>query len=109
MSSRRSRRSSSTSRKTWLSSTSRTRIGPATRRKLLRGEEERIVGLAPVLHIELEVRMPLLKPLHEARDVRFVVAGKQRQHVARLGQQALGDGGRDLAEVGAARNGLAAG
>src|SRR5438034_3852965 len=106
MSSRRSSRSSSASRKTWLSSTSRTRIGPATRRKLLRCEEERIVRLSAVLDVELERGMPLMEPLDEADDVRLLVPDEQRQNVVRLGEQPFRNGGSDLVEIRAVRDNL---
>src|SRR5436190_359329 len=109
MSSRRSSRSSSASRKTWLSSTSRTRIGPATGQKLLRGEEQRIVRLPTMLHVELERRVSFLDPLHESHDVRLLVADQERQDVARLDEQPLRNRGRHLVEVGAARDRLAPG
>src|SRR5439155_16278816 len=126
MSERRPSRSSSASRKTWLSSTRTMRIGAVTAGQLyvpLRrcrqrnrvdrpfqtdaraepahpedgtasgasfgGQEQRVVGLAALLDVDLDAGMLLLEALEEGVERRRVLAGQKRQPVARLGQRAL--------------------
>src|SRR5947209_5419602 len=100
MSSCRPSSSSSASEKTWLSSTSRTRIGTAaTARRLFRGEEQRVMRLAALLDLDLEVGMALAHLGQEHVELRLVLAREQGQHASRLGEQPLRDGGGDLVEV----------
>src|SRR5512133_2100732 len=91
MSERSPRRSSSASRKTWLSSTRTRRIGSGIRRSLFGRQEERVVGLAARLNVELEVGMTGANPFQQAVELGRVGAGQQRQQHARLGEQRLGD------------------
>src|SRR5438105_789877 len=95
-------RSSSASRKTWLSSTRRSRIGPGTARRVFGCEQERVVRLAAGLDVELETGMLLLEPLQERGEVRIALAGQERQDAAGLGEEAFRDGVRNLVEIGAA-------
>src|SRR5690348_8384213 len=100
--------SSSASENTWLSSTSRTRIGTAaTARRLFRRQEEWVVRLAAPLDVDLEIRMQLPQPGEQRVELRLLLAGQERQDPARLGEQALGHCGRDLVEVRAGGDGRA--
>src|SRR5256885_10338536 len=84
---RSSRRSSSASRKTSLSSTSRTRIGSAMGRTLLGRKEKRVVRLAALVDVDLEARVLLGELVEEAVQRRCVLAGEDGEDVARLGEQ----------------------
>ena len=84
------------------------RLGHAGRR-LFGRQKQRIVRLAAGLDVELQVGMALLDPLEQAVEVRLVGAGEERHHAAGLVEQALGDGGGDVVEVGAAGDRLAVG
>src|SRR5919197_4520840 len=107
MSERRPSRSSSASRKTWLSSTRTRRIGPSMRRRLFRGEEQRVMRLAARVDLQLEVGMALADAVEETVEVGRVCAGQQRQEQARLGEQRLGNLLRHLLEALADRDRLA--
>src|SRR5207248_3236283 len=109
MSSRSENSSSSASRKTALSSTRRIRTGPGTARRLLGGEKQRIVRLAAVLNVHVQIGVRGGDALDECVERRRVEAGEEREQVARLGQQVLRDCGGDVVEVGAARDRLPAG
>src|SRR5689334_5449670 len=106
MSERSSSSSSSASRKTSLSSTRRRRIGSATRKRLFGGEEELVVRLAARLHLDLEIGMALANAPEEAVELGRAGAGEEGEDAARLAQEALDDGVRDLVELGAACHGL---
>src|ERR671937_1136403 len=79
MSERRPSKSSSASRNTWLSSTRTRRMGPSIRRRLFRGEEQRVMRLAARVDLELEVGMALADAVEETVEVGRVCAGQQRQ------------------------------
>src|SRR5207237_2815585 len=96
MSSRSENSSSSGSRKTALSSTRRIRTGPGTARRLLGGEKQRIVRLAAVLNVHVQIGMRGGDALDERVERRRVEAGEEREQVARLGQQVLRDCGGDV-------------
>src|SRR3954453_8806126 len=108
MFSRRPSSSSSASRNTWLSSTSRTRIRGATRGRLFRGQEERVVGLPAALDVDLELRMPGPDCLQERTELRFLVAGQERQDASRLDEEPFDDGGGTSSERGPPGHGRAA-
>src|SRR2546423_5713574 len=83
---------SSASQNTLLSSTSRTRIGAAaTGGRLFRGEEERVVRLAALLDVHLEVGVVGVEALQERVEPRLVLACQQREDAPRLGHQAVPD------------------
>src|SRR5947208_3148498 len=99
-------RSSRASRKTSLSSTSTIRtggIGPT----LFRTEQKRVVRLAPLVHLDLELRMGRGDSLDEPVDGRWLGAGEEGQERARLREQAVHDAERDLGELVSAHDGLA--
>ena len=58
--------------------------------------------LAARVHVELDFWMRLGDPGEQLVELRLVRAGEQRQHAARLGEQALDDGARDVVEAGSA-------
>src|SRR3954466_14055616 len=77
-------RSSRASRKTWLSSTRRIRIGrPMAVRTLLGGEKQVVVGLAALLHLDLDVRVRCADPLEERLERPLRLAPQQRPEAAR--------------------------
>src|SRR6478736_5872464 len=81
-------RSSSASRKTWLSSTRRIRIGrPMAVRTLLGREKEVVVGLAALLHLDLDVGVQCADPLEKGLERHLVLAGQHRQQAARIAEQ----------------------
>src|SRR2546430_11598412 len=86
----RPRSSSSASQNTLLSSTSRTRIGAATCRRLFRRQEEWVVRLATLLDVHLELGVRGVEALQQGIELRLFLARQQRQHPAGLGQQAIG-------------------
>src|SRR5262249_23442470 len=101
-------RSSSASENTWLSSTSRTRIGTAaTARRLFRGQEEWVVRLPALLDVHLEVGMELAQAGEQGVELRLLLAGQERQDTTRPVEQAVGHRGGDLVEVGAGGDGSA--
>ena len=65
--------------------------------------------LPALLHVDLDLRVSLAEPLQERFEIRLVGASQQREDVARLRQQALDHRARDLLEIGAACDRLAAG
>src|SRR6476661_8840405 len=96
-------RSSSASRKTWLSSTRRIRIGrPMPERTLLGREKQVVVRLPAVLDVDLDAGMRRGDPLEQAVERRLVLAHEERQELARPVQELFDDDGGDLVEVGAA-------
>src|SRR5436305_6455998 len=101
MSARKQSNSSSASRKTLLSSTRTTRIGSLTRARLLGGQEQPVVRLAALVHVQLELRMSLAELGQHAVQRRRALAAQQRQDVSRLGQQAIEPPPHDLVEAGA--------
>src|SRR5204863_7730490 len=99
-------RSSSASENTWLSSTRRTRIRPATGRRLFRRQEERVVRLSSRLDVDLERGIPLRQEREQCVELGLVGPGQHRQDAARLGEEPLGHRRRDQVEVSAACDGL---
>src|SRR3954470_6238216 len=96
-------RSSRASRKTWLSSTRRIRIGrPMAVRTLLGREKQVVVGLAALLHLDLDVRVRCADPLEERRERHVVLAGQEREQAPGIAEQHTDDGARDLLEALAA-------
>src|SRR5437762_2293002 len=91
MSERSPRRSSSASRKTWLSSTRTRRIGSAIRGSLFGGQEERVMRLPAGLDVELELGMALADALEQAVELGRVGPGQECQHHPRLGEERIGD------------------
>src|SRR5690242_15986656 len=91
--------SSSASRKTWLSSTRRTRIGSLTLSRLLSGDEERVVQLTALVHVQLERGVPLGELVDQAVQRRRALAAQEREYVAWLGQQPFEQLPRDVVEV----------
>src|SRR5579871_1827088 len=79
--------SSSASRKTSLSSTSTTRTG--MRASLFRADEERVVRLAALVHLDLEAGMRGGDPVDETVEWRWLGAGEEREERARLRQEML--------------------
>src|SRR5689334_9996149 len=102
MSLRRPSSSSRASRKTWLSSTTRTRIGSLTRPRLLSREEERVVRLTALVDVQLELGVPLGEFVEQAVQRRRAFAAQEREHVARLRQQQLEQLADDVVEGRAA-------
>src|SRR4051794_29092017 len=103
-------RSSSASRKSWLSSTRRIRIGrPMAVRTLLGREKEVVVGLAALLHLDLDVGVRCADPLEERLERRLVLAGQERQQASGIAEERIDDGARDLLEALAACHRLAVG
>src|SRR4051794_41221804 len=93
-------RSSRASRKTWLSSTRRIRIGrPMAVRTLLGREKQVVVGLAAVLHLDLDVRVRCADPLEQRLERRLVLADQQREEAARVAEQRVDHRARDLLEA----------
>src|SRR5439155_18800945 len=76
-------RSSSASRKTSLSSTSTIRTG-GIRSTLFRAEQERVVRLPALVHLDLELRVRRSDSFDEAVERRRLGAGQQGQDPARL-------------------------
>src|SRR3982751_2155131 len=112
MSDRSPSRKSSVSRKTWLSSTMTPRIGRVTSRSLrdrtarvpgagvlLGHEEQRIVRLPAVVHLELEPGVSLLDLCDEAGERRRLLARQEREDPSRLREHAFDDRARDLVEA----------
>src|SRR5215471_1872292 len=85
------RSSSRAERKTSLSSTSRIRIGPPTGGSLLGGEEERVVRLAALEHVELDLRVALSDPPEQPVEARGIGAEQQRQRLAPAREEPLDD------------------
>src|SRR6478736_8116409 len=109
MSERSPRRSSSASRKTWLSSTRTRRIGWGISLSLFGGQEEWVVRLAPGLDVELEARMALPNACEQLVQLRRVRAREEGQHQPGLGEQRVGDLCRDVVEAVAGGDRLAGG
>src|SRR5579864_2616878 len=109
MSSRREKSSSSASRKTALSSTRRMRTGRVTGLSLLGREKQRVVRLSALADVDIQVGMRRGDALDQRVDRGRVLARQEREQVARLREQAVGDGGGDVVEVGASRDRLAVG
>src|SRR5437867_729079 len=85
MSARIPSRSSSASRKTWLSSTRRIRIGLLMAvRSLFSREQQVIVRLAARLDVDLEGRVIDREPREKPLERRLVLADEQRQELPRL-------------------------
>src|SRR5438128_9045591 len=84
--------SSSASRKTWLSSTRRIRIGlPMAVRMLLGGQKQVVVRLSALLDVHLHGGMLLRDPLEQRVELGAVPADEQRQQLLRAVEQALDD------------------
>src|SRR3954469_13483043 len=101
--------SSSASRKTWLSSTRTILIGGGTTAnliRLLRPDEERVMRLAALLHVDLDLWMIRPQPLEQQRQVGLLLAGQERHHAARLLEEPVEHRRRDLVEAGAPGHGL---
>src|SRR6266852_7922359 len=97
------RSNSSASRKTWLSSTRRIRIGlPMAVRTLLGGQKQVVVRLAAVLNVHLDIRVRLGDPAEQAVERGLVPSHEQRQQLPRLAEKPPDDLVRDVVEVAAA-------
>src|SRR3954447_8768607 len=94
--------SSSASRKTSLSSTSTIRTG-RIRSTLFRAEQKRVVRLAAVVYLDLELRVRRLQPVDEAVGRRRLGAGRERQEPARLCDEPRDELEGDSGEVLSAR------
>src|SRR3954451_16284997 len=90
----------SVSRKVWLSSTISTRIGSGadTAGRLLGAEQQVIVGLSALVHLELDVGVRRGDRRDERLQRLRVLAGEQRQDPARLGEETVDHHARDLVE-----------
>src|SRR5438067_3252614 len=109
MSSCRPSSSSSASEKTWLSSTSRTRIGAAaTNRRLFRREQERVVRLPALLDVHLEVGMALVEPRQQRVELGRIFPRQQGEDAARLSQELLRHRSGHWLEIGPCRDGRTA-
>src|SRR5579871_1640806 len=100
--------SASVSRKRRLSSTRATRtacIRTSLERRSTEGsaslgsEPERVVRLAAVVHVELELGIGLAEPGDELLEGLRVLAGEQREHVTRTLEHAFDDRPGDLVEA----------
>src|SRR5215471_13982845 len=91
-------RSSSASRKTSLSSTSTIRTGGISS-TLFRTEQERVVRLPAVVHLDLEVGVRRPDPFDDAVERRRLGTGQERQEPARLREEPHHDVERDLGEI----------
>src|SRR5918996_2293423 len=105
------RRSSSDSRKISLSSTITTVMGsPATSEEnigLLRRKQKRVVGLAAVVHLDLELGMLLAQERDEVVHAFGGLAREDGEHVGAGLEEALEHLARHGLEHGARRQGLA--
>src|SRR5579864_7369095 len=102
--------SSRASRKTWLSSTRRIRIGlPMAARSLLGPEKQGVVRLAALLNVDLDARMRCGDPREQWIEIGAVAPDEKRQELTRLGEQPRDDRVGDVVEVDAARDGIAVG
>src|SRR5439155_24447588 len=99
ISGRRPSRSSSASRKTSLSSTRTMRIWSLTALTLFSREEELVVRLAALVEVDLELGVPRAQFVEEAVQLGSAVAGEQREDIARLSEQRVGDRTRDLGQA----------
>src|SRR5579864_670701 len=78
------------SRKTWLSSTRRIRIGrPMPARTLLGAEKQGVVRLSALLEVDLEGRIRRGDPREEGIEIGAVAPDEERQELARLAEQPL--------------------
>src|SRR5689334_5726281 len=75
---------------------------------LLSRNEERVMRLAPLVHLELEPRMTHLQLVDELGDVRPVRAFEHRDEAARLREQRREHAARHVVEALTLRDGLAA-
>src|SRR5438067_5045136 len=96
---------SSASRKTWLSSTRRIRIGLAMNLRMLLGRQKQVVvRLAALLDVDLNVRMRFRDAAEQALERGLVLSDEQRQQLPRLAEEPLDDLVRDVVEVAAAHD-----
>src|SRR2546426_8627545 len=94
------RSSSSASRKTWLSSTRRIRIGrPMAVRTLLGGQKQVVVRLAALLNVHLHIRVRLGDPAEQAVQRRLFLTHEQRQQLPRLAEEPPDNLVPDVVEV----------
>ena len=62
------------------------------------------MGLPAALDVDLELRMPGPDCLQERTELRFLVAGQERQDASRLDEEPFDDGGGDVVEARSARD-----
>src|SRR5947208_15958570 len=85
--------SSSASRKTWLSSTRRIRIGlPMEVRMLLGRQKQVVVRLAALLDVDLDGRVVGGDPAEHRVERHVVLPDEERQELLRAAQEPLDDG-----------------
>src|SRR5262249_39284345 len=98
--------SSRASRKTSLSSTSTTRTGLMPE-SLFRADEERIVRLPALVHLDLDLGVGGGDSLEEAVELGRLCARQEREERARLAEEMLDHGERDSDEVVTTRDRVA--